>query len=196
VSRAGGPAASVHEPCGWMGRVLRVDLSTRETSDYPWTAEDRRTWLGGKTMAARILADTLPAGGGGRQPEVDPFGAENVVVIATGPLTGTGAPSSARFDISTISPLTGLVASSNSGGPFGTHLKRAGYDALVLTGAAEAPVWLEVSESGVTFHDADGVWGLRTSAAQEAMAGAIEARCGTLAIGPAGENRVRYASVL
>lgn len=181
---------------GWMGRVLRIDLGLREVTDYPWTAEDRRMWLGGKTMAARILADMLPAGGAGKQPEVDPFGPENVVVIATGPLTGTGAPSSARFDISTISPLTGLVASSNSGGPFGTYLKRAGYDAVVLTGAAEAPVWLEVSDSGVTFHDADGVWGLRTTAAQEAMADAIEARCGTLAIGPAGEHRVRYASVL
>lgn len=181
---------------GWMGRVLRVDLSTREVSDYPWSTEDRRTWLGGKTMAARILADTLPGADGTAQPTVDPFGPENVVVIATGPLTGTGAPSSARFDISTLSPLTGLVASSNSGGPFGTYLKRAGYDAIVLTGTAEAPVWLEVSEAGVTFHDATAVWGLRTSEAQEAMAGAIEARSGTLAIGPAGEHRVRYASVL
>lgn len=174
---------------GWMGRVLHIDLTTHAVSDYPWSAEDRRTWLGGKTMAARILADALPE-------HADPFGPENVVVIATGPLTGTGAPSSARFDISTLSPLTGLVASSNSGGPFGTYLKRAGYDAIVLAGAADAPVWLEVSETGVTFHDAADVWGLGTTAAQATMASAIEARSGTLAIGPAGENRVRYASVL
>lgn len=184
MSEGGAPAVF-----GWMGRVLRVDLGSREVSDYPWTAEDRRTWLGGKTMAARILADVLAT-------DADPFGPDNVVVIATGPLTGTGAPSSARFDISALSPLTGLVASSNSGGPFGTYLKRAGYDALVLVGAADRPVWLEVGEAGVTFHDAEGVWGLGTGAAQKAMAGAIEARCGTLAIGPAGENRVRYASVL
>lgn len=188
--------ASAPATFGWMGRVLRIDLTTREVNDYPWTAEDRRTWLGGKTMAARILADMLPAGDGSKQPAVDPFGPENVVVIATGPLTGTGAPSSARFDISTLSPLTGLVASSNSGGSFGTYLKRAGYDALVLAGAAARPVWLEVGEAGVAFHDAAEVWGMRTSEAQQAMAGAIEARSGTLAIGPAGENRVRYASVL
>ncbi len=174
---------------GWMGRVLRINLTTHDVTDYPWGDDDRRTWLGGKTMAARILADVLPK-------DADPFGPENVVVIATGPLTGTGAPSSARFDISALSPITGLVASSNSGGPFGTYLKRAGYDALVLTGAAEAPVWLEVSEVGVTFHDADGVWGQCTGEAQAAMADAIAARSGTLAIGPAGEHRVRYASVL
>ncbi|MBN2839835.1 MAG: aldehyde ferredoxin oxidoreductase family protein [Coriobacteriia bacterium] len=172
-----------------MGRVLRIDLDSRQVTDHPWTAEDRRRWLGGKTMAARILADLLPK-------DADPLGPDNVVVVATGPLTGTGAPSSARFDISALSPLTGLVASSNSGGPFGTYLKRAGYDALVLVGAADEPVWLEVGEAGVTFHDAAGVWGLGTGAAQAAMTGAIAARCGTLAIGPAGENHVRYACVL
>ena len=182
-------AEAVRGTYGWMGRVLRVDLTTSEVSDYPWTAGDRRMWVGGKAMAARILADTLSAG-------IDALGAESVVVISTGPLTGTGAPSSARFNISALSPMTGLVASSNSGGPFGTYLKRAGYDALVLTGASVGPVWLEVSERGVTFHEADGTWGLRTSAAQEAMADAVGQRCGTLAIGPAGENLVRYACVI
>jgi aldehyde:ferredoxin oxidoreductase len=172
-----------------MGRVLRVDLTTREVSDYPWTAEDRRTWVGGKVMAARILGDLLPDA-------IDPFGPENVVVISTGPLTGTGAPSSARFDVSAISPMTGLVASSNSGGPFGTYLKRAGYDALVLTGASPEPVWLEVTEDGVSFHGADGVWGARTSEAQAAMAEAVDRRCGTLTIGPAGEHLARYACVI
>ena len=174
---------------GWMGRVLAVDLGTREATDYPWGAEDRRTWLGGKAMAARILADTLPNG-------ADALGPENVLVIATGPLTGTGAPSSARFDISALSPLTGLVASSNSGGPFGTYLKRAGYDALVLRGRAAAPVWLEVSENGIEFHDANGVWGLGTSAAEVAIAGAVGKRCGVMTIGPAGENLVGYACVI
>jgi len=174
---------------GWMGRVLRVDLATREVNDYPWTADNRRTWVGGKVMAARILGDMLPTG-------TDPLGADNAVVIATGPLTGTGAPSSARFDISAISPMTGLIASSNSGGPFGTYLKRAGYDALVLAGASVEPVWLEVNEEGVTFHEADDVWGARTSEAQAAMAEAVGRRCGTLAIGPAGENLVRYACVI
>jgi aldehyde:ferredoxin oxidoreductase len=172
-----------------MGRVLAVDLATGETRDYPWTDEDRRTWLGGKTMAAKILADLLPA-------DADPLGPKNVLVISTGPLTGTGAPSSARFNVSALSPLTRLVASSNCGGPFGTYLKKAGYDALVLTGRAAAPVWLEVAETGVTLHDAGGVWGLTTSAAQDALHAAVGERCATLVAGPAGENLVPYACLL
>ena len=179
---------------GWMGRVLRVDLTTRAVTEHPWSAEDRRMWVGGKGMAARILADLLP--GGGDEPAPDPLGPDNVLVISTGPLTGTGAPSSARFNISALSPLTGLVASSNCGGPFGTYLKRAGCDALVLSGVSAEPVWLEVDKDGVTFHPADDVWGARTGEAQEALARDVGQRCGTLVIGPAGENLVRYACVL
>ena len=188
---------------GWMGRVLRVDLGTHEVSDYPWTDDDRRMWLGGKAMAARILADALPdvpasadhmADGPGHG--ADPLGPENVAVISTGPLTGTGAPSSARFNISALSPLTGLVASSNCGGPFGAHLKKAGYDALVLVGRAASPVWLEVNEAGVAFHDAADVWGMRTGEAQTALAGAVDSRSGVLVIGPAGEHLVPYACVI
>ncbi len=100
------------------------------SSEYPWTDDDRRRYLGGKIMAARILADTLADG-------TDPLGPENVVVISTGPLTGSGAPSTSRFNVSSLSPLTGIVAASNCGGPFGTYLKKAGLDALVITGAGE-----------------------------------------------------------
>ncbi|MDO8915112.1 MAG: aldehyde ferredoxin oxidoreductase family protein [Coriobacteriia bacterium] len=175
---------------GYMGRVLRVDLTTREVSDYPWTDGDRRATLGGKVMAARILLDTLSA-------DADPFGPDNAVVVSTGPLTGSGAPSTARFNVSALSPLTGTVGSSNCGGPFGTYLKKAGVDALVITGAADAPVWLEIGEGGVvTFHDAADTWGLTTTAAQEALVAATGARAAALVIGPAGENRVRYACLL
>jgi aldehyde:ferredoxin oxidoreductase len=173
---------------GYAGRVLEVDLAARTVSDYPWTDQDRRATLGGKTMAARILYDLL-------EPGTDPLGADNALVVSTGPLTGTGAPSTSRFNVSALSPLTGLVASSNCGGPFGTYLKKAGVDALVITGAAHTPVWLEISEDGATFHDAADVWGARTSEAQRALAASVGAKCGTLVIGPAGENRVRYAAL-
>lgn len=175
---------------GYMGRVLAVDLTTREVSDYPWTDDERRATLGGKVMAARILLDTLSDG-------ADPFGPENVVVVSTGPLTGSGAPSTARFNVSALSPLTGTVGSSNCGGPFGTYLKKAGVDALVVTGSAEVPVWLEVADGGaVTFHDATDVWGLTTTAAQEALVAATGTHAAALVIGPAGENRVHYACLL
>lgn len=174
---------------GYAGRVLHIDASTREIAEYPWTDSDRRATLGGKVMAARILYDLL-------EPGTDPLGPGNVIVISTGPLTGTGAPATSRFNISALSPLTGIVASSNCGGPFGVNLKKAGVDALVITGSAAAPVWIEIAEEGVVFHDAAGVWGERTSEAAASLAEAIGKKCGTLVIGPAGENRVRYAAVL
>lgn len=169
---------------GYMGRMLRIDLTTRQVSEYPITDEQREVYLGGKVMAARILADLITG-------PVDPFGPENVVVVTTGPLTGTGAPMTSRFNVSTISPLTGLLTSSNCGGSFGLHLKKAGCDGLVITGRAESPVWVEITEGGVRFHDAAQLWGLTTGATQAAL----PPRTGKLVIGPAGENRVRYASL-
>lgn len=176
-----------------MGHVLRIDLSSRSVTEYPWTDEQRRATLGGKVMAAQILFDLL-------EPGCDPLGPDNVLVISTGPLTGTGAPSTSRFNLSALSPLTGIVASSNCGGPFGTYLKKAGADALVITGAASEPVWLEITETGgepvVTFHSAEELRGAHTSASAAALTEAVGQKCGTLVIGPAGENLVRYAAVL
>jgi aldehyde:ferredoxin oxidoreductase len=173
---------------GYAGAVLRVDLTTRTITEYPWSDEDRRFALGGKTMAARILYDLL-------EPGCDPLGPDNVVVVSTGPLTGTGAPSSSRFNVSALSPLTMLPGSSNCGGSFGLHLKRAGVDALVIVGSANAPVWLEVAESGVTFHDAAPLRHATTSATQASLREDVDARCGTLVIGPAGEHLVRFAGL-
>ena len=107
---------------GYMGRVLKIDLSTRRVSTYPWTDHERKLYLGGKIMAAKIISDTV-------SPDVRPFSPDNPLVVTTGPLTGTGAPSSSRFNISTLSPLTNLLASSNCGGNFGLNLKKAGYAA-------------------------------------------------------------------
>jgi len=169
---------------GYMGKVLWVDLTTREVREYPWSDGDRELFLGGKIMAARILFDHI------RGP-VDPYSGENLLVFTTGPLTGSGAPSSARWNVSTVSPLTGYVTSSNCGGSFGFHLKRAGYDGLVVAGAADRPVWLDVTDEKVEFRDAGELWGKTTSETQELLG----RQGGKAVIGPAGENRVRYASI-
>jgi aldehyde:ferredoxin oxidoreductase len=168
-----------------MGRVLQIDLSTRQVSEYPFSDAERKLYLGGKIMAARILADLV----GG---PLDPFGPENVLVVTTGPLTGTGAPMTARFNVSTISPLTGLLASSNCGGSFGLHLKKAGLDGLVISGRAATPVWVEIKDGEVAFHDATRLWGTTTTSQAQA---ALPPRTGKLVIGPAGENLVRYAGL-
>lgn len=175
---------------GYMGRVMIFDLNRAEASEYPWTDRERELFVGGKIMAAKILYDHLKG-------DEEAFSEENWVVISTGPMTGTGAPSSARFNISAISPQTGIVASSNCGGSFGTYLKKAGYDAVVLKGRCARPSWLEINERGFFLHDAEKLWGTRCSECQEQLSSLVpEKRFGALCIGPAGENLVKYAGLV
>ena len=180
---------------GYMGRVLQINLSTGDVTDYPWTDKDRELYIGGKTMAAKILYDTLT----GRE---NAYSEENPLIISTGPLTCTGAPSSSRFNISSLSPQTGFISSSNCGGTFGYHLKRAGIDALIITGRREERTWIEIDNGSVTFHNADGLWGTRVTECQRLLAEKMSSKrgCdikfGKLCIGPAGENLVRYSAVI
>ena len=179
-----------------MGKVALVDLTTDRISEYPWTDEERRLFIGGKTMAAKIISDHLSE-------IVSPLDPSNLLVVTTGPLTGTGAPSSSRFNISTISPLTGILTSSNCGGNFGYYLKKAGYDALIITGRSETPVWLQIHNDSFRLHPADDMWGMLTGHVQEHLdeklaegANGRKVKNGKIVIGPAGENLVRYASVV
>lgn len=180
---------------GYMGRVLQINLSTGNVTNYPWTDKDRELYIGGKTMAAKILYDTLT----GRE---NAYSEENPLIISTGPLTGTGAPSSSRFNISSLSPQTGFISSSNCGGTFGYHLKRAGIDALIITGRREERTWIEIDNGSVTFHNADDLWGTRVTECQRLLAEKMSSKrgCdikfGKLCIGPAGENLVRYSAVI
>ena len=175
---------------GYMGKVMMVDLTTETVTEYPWSDEQRELYLGGKIMAARILADHLTG-------KETAFSEENWVVISTGPLTGTGAPSSSRFNISALSPQTGILASSNCGGSFGFHLKKAGCDALILKGKCNGRKWLEISEDQFIFHDAEALWGMRSSECQEALQKLTgKKKLGKLCIGPAGENLVKYAGII
>ncbi len=174
---------------GYMGKVMMVDLTTETVTEYPWSDEQRELYLGGKIMAARILCDHLTG-------KEKPLSEENWVVIATGPLTGTGAPSTARFDISALSPQTGILASSNCGGSFGFHLKKAGIDALILKGKCAAHRWLEINDGEFLFHDADILWGMKTGQCQEKLTELTgKKKLGRLVIGPAGENLVKYAGI-
>ena len=175
---------------GYMGKVMLVDLTTETVSEYPWSDRQRELYLGGKIMAARILCDHLTG-------KETAFSEENWVVIATGPLTGTGAPSSSRFDISALSPQTGILASSNCGGSFGYHLKKAGFDALILKGKCSSHKWLEINEDQFIFHDASELWGSKVSHCQEKLSQLVgKKNFGKLCIGPAGEHLVKYAAVI
>ena len=181
---------------GYMGRVAKFDLSTGKFEDYPWSDKDRELYIGGKVMAAKILLDNLTG-------KEEALSSDNIVVISTGPLTGSGVPSACRFKISRISPVTGLIASESCGGNFGYHLKRAGFDALVLTGKCSGHSWLEIYNDGFVLHDADaqGIWGQRISDAQQSVQDILDrdygcrVKCGIMVIGPAGENLVSHSGI-
>ena len=167
------------------GKVIKVNLSTQEVSEYEFSDKDRELYLGGKCMAAKIIYDNIDK-------KIDPLSEENMIVITTSPLTAMGTPCSSRFNVSTISPLTGLYTSSNCGGNFGLMLKRAGFDGVIITGKAKDKTYLSITNKGVEFKDATALWGLRTEAAQEA----IKEKGEKFVIGPAGENLVKYACVV
>ncbi len=180
---------------GYMGKVLQINLTKQEVSEYPFTDEERRLFIGGKTMAAKILGDHLTG-------KEKAFSEENLLVITTGPMTGSGAPSSSRFNISTLSPQTGYITSSNCGGHFGYYLKKAGLDALILTGRCDRPTWIEINNEKVIFHDADGIWGMKTGETQAALDDKLRLKNGRvrkngkICIGPAGENLVLYSCIV
>lgn len=183
------------EYAGYMGKLLLIDLDEGSEREYPWTDKDRELYIGGKAMASKIMYDNFT----GRE---EPFSPENMIIIATGPVTGTFAPSSNRFDISSLSPLTGITASSNCGGDFGFYLKKAGLDGLIIRGRSDRPIWIEIQEDKVSYHEAGELWGMRTGETQAALKKKLtelhgpKGRYGMVSIGPAGENLVRYAAVI
>ncbi|MDZ7700206.1 MAG: aldehyde ferredoxin oxidoreductase N-terminal domain-containing protein [Deltaproteobacteria bacterium] len=142
---------------GTSNRVLEVDLTRKEVHLVHVSDEDRRMYLGGKGLGLKLLYDRLIPG-------VDPLGEKNYLAFMMGVLMGTGAPCSGRFSGLTKSPLTGIMAVSSCGGPFGMALKTAGYDELLITGRSPTPMYLVIDSRGVAFKDADHLWGMDTGA--------------------------------
>ncbi len=173
---------------GYMGRMLDIDLTTGSVGEYPVTDTDRELFLGGRYLSTKILWDEL-------KPGVDPLSKENILIVMTSPLTGTNGPCTSRYDISAKSPLTGAIGHSNSGGNFGINLKRAGWDGMLVRGRAKKPVYIEIDGDNVSIKPANKMWGLDTQESQKALLGP-GGKGGTMAIGPAGENLVKYAAVV
>ncbi|HOB64484.1 MAG TPA: aldehyde ferredoxin oxidoreductase N-terminal domain-containing protein, partial [Clostridia bacterium] len=171
---------------GYANRFAKIDLTTQTIEDYPVSDEYRKLYLGGKILAARIVYDIL-------KEKTDAYSPDNPIVITTSPLNMSNAPSTSRFNVSTISPLTNLLTSSNCGGNFGLKLKQAGFDGLIIVGKAEKPTYIKVKDGNIELLDATPFWGMLTGEAQEKMGAKTE---GKFVIGPAGENLVRYAGVV
>lgn len=175
---------------GWMGKVLRLDLSARRASIEDLNVQWAHSFIGARGLGVRYLLEEV-------DPSCDPLSADNKLFLVTGPLTGTNASTGARYEAVTKSPLTGAVATSNSGGHWGASLKAAGFDMVIVEGAADAPVWVSVDDGEVRIHDASQLWGKGVWETEDL----IRERLGNpdikvVSIGQAGENRVRFAAIM
>lgn len=169
---------------GTLNKVLEIDLSIQKTSIVKISEQLRRHYLGGKGLGLKLLYDRL-------KPGTDPLNEDNLVVVMTGVLTGTGGPCSGRFHAVFKSPLTGITGSSSCGGSFGRQLKSNGWDGLILKGRSEKPVCLHIRNDQVEFVDAADLWGKDIPEVQDVLAAEKQ---DSLIIGPAGENLVRFAN--
>ncbi len=174
---------------GYNGKILRVNLSTRQVSTEEPTEGYYKTYLGGRGFIVHTLLKEVPRG-------VDPLGPENKLIFALGPITGHPFPGSGRNSVGAKSPLSGGYGESEAGGFWGAELKRSGYDAIIVEGKSEQPVYLWIKDGQPEIRDARRIWGLEVAETEKAVREELQdGRVRTAVIGPAGEKLVRYASI-
>ncbi|WP_292518926.1 aldehyde ferredoxin oxidoreductase family protein [Methanoculleus sp.] len=175
---------------GYAEKILHVDLARERMVEEPFPEGWRRKYIGGRGLGVRIFQDMV-------NPGIDPLGAENVLIFATGPVAGSGLPLGSRYDVITKSPLTGTLTSANSGGKFGTSMKRAGFDAVVIRGRAERPVSLVLDDGRAELRDASDLVGMTTSETSSALQADLgDPGASVACIGPAGERLTRIAAII
>jgi aldehyde:ferredoxin oxidoreductase len=174
---------------GFYNKVLYIDLSSRTHRVDAIDDSVFYRYLGGKGLATHLLLEHNPPG-------VDPFSEENHLIFALGPVTDTPISGSSRYGVFTKSPLTGFYSESYSGGKTAEPMSRAGYDAVVLHGKSVTPVFLEITDKVVKFHDAARLWGKGTYETEDGVLEAVSVKgAKAVVIGPAGENLVRFALI-
>jgi len=175
---------------GYCGKLLRINLSNREISKEDLDLELARKFVGGRGLGTYFMTQEV-------DPDVEPLSPDNKIIFAAGPLTGSAAPTAGRYMVVTKSPLSGTIASSNSGGFWGAELKRAGYDLIIVEGTADKPCYISIKDDAVEIRDAQKYWGKLVSETTDlllAEAGDDKARVTT--IGPAGEKRSLIAAIM
>jgi len=176
---------------GYIGKILRVNLSSEKINIENLNEEYARKYIGGRGLATRYYMDLV------KDANIDPLDEKNALIFATGPLTGTPAPSASRYMVVTKGFLNNAIAGSNSGGFFGPELKFAGFDMIILEGKAKSPKYLYIKDGKAELRDASHLWGKDTHETTDMLHkelgdDKVEVAC----IGPAGENLVRFAAVI
>jgi aldehyde:ferredoxin oxidoreductase len=175
---------------GYWGKILWVDLTSKETWTEEFDEAFARKWLGGAGFGVKLLYDNMPAG-------ADPLGPDNIFFLGVGPIQGkTGVLGSGRFTLSFKSPLTGFWACSTGGGHLAEALKKAGWDAIAVKGASNDPVYLHINEDNIEIKDASALWGKDIRETQDALREEVgDEKAQIIPIGQACENLVKYAAV-
>jgi len=173
---------------GYCGQILVANLSKKKISTLPIDERTVSKFLGGSGYASRLLYDLIDL-------KADPLSPNNMLLFMTGPLTGTIAPSTGRHVVCGKSPITGLWGESNSGGHFGERIRASGFDGILIKGVSDFPVYLQVNDGTADILSADDIWGLSTSETQ-AILKKKDRRLQVSCIGPAGENLVKFASIV
>jgi len=185
---------------GFMGSILRVDLSGWSLDVIDLDEDVAKKYLGGKGYSTYLLYKYLESyeKEGISAKDIDPLGEENVLIFGTGPATGiSGFPESGRYHVMGLrSPLTGSIASANSGGKWGPYLKFSGFDLVVVEGASSEPVYLEIIDGVAELRKAKDLWGRSVFDTTSILEKRYEEKVSVTCIGPAGENLVNYAAIV
>ncbi len=173
----------------WSKKLLIIDLTRKSYHSVDIPSDTLRAFIGGRGLAVKLLWDL-------NQPGVDPLSPENHLIFAVGPLTGYPIPSSGKMLIASKSPLTGGYGDGNIGTRAAVELRKTGYDAVVVKGALNKPGILFITDRSVEFHDAEDLWGKGTRETEKKLKERFGSDVSVLSIGPAGENKVLYATVI
>ncbi|MEX8495406.1 aldehyde ferredoxin oxidoreductase family protein [Sphaerotilus sp.] len=174
----------------WAGKILRVNLTAGTVTSEPLRMDWAKLYLGSRGLASKYLVEEI-------DPKVDPLSADNKIIWATGPLTGTMASTGGRYTVVTKGPLTGAIACSNSGGYWGAELKMAGWDMVIFEGASAKPVYLSIEDDKAELKDAAHLWGKSVWETEGIIKkGHQDPLVRVSSIGLAGENKVLFAAVV
>ena len=175
---------------GYTGKILRINLTDQTAREEELFSEVAKDYIGGAGFGIKYLFDEVPAG-------TDPLGPDNKLIFAPGPFSGTTVPCASRMAVTAKSPLTGAVGMALTGGYFPVELKFAGYDALIVEGKAENPIYVWIKDGQVKFRSAKKLWGMKTTDTQQIIKNELNDQNVRIAcIGPAGENQIKIAAII
>jgi len=174
---------------GWFDKFIKIDLTTSKINIGTIPEKILKNYIGGRGLGIKLLTDLI-------KPKIDPLGPDNILIFTVGPLTATSVPTSGRSHLATKSPLTNTIFESNTGGFWGYNFKKCGFMALIIKGKSQSPVYIKIEDINISIESASNIWGLDVNKASSILDNEGNKKFNSLMIGPAGENLVKFASIM